>query len=544
MFRRPVLTRLALPLLAPAIHALPFLALVALVASPALAEKGKLRERLTPDVMAVVYPDAERLGPEEGSPPAIAVYKGDNVVAYIFSTLDIVAAPGYSVIPFDVIAGVTPDRRITGAKVIFHREPYVLNDPVRQPQLDTFLAREAGLPLRGGVPMLPPDFVAQATITARLMRAAVQDTARMVLHTRLERQSVTVPTLDVDGFVLKSWNELIADGAVARRRLTAGDVAAAVAGAARAGAPDVALDVPLPNKPDDLYIEIFYGLLTPAAIGGNLLGVRNFEDFRRKIPPGGQAIFMASNGPYDFHGTRHFWEEHGFRFDRVRIVQESRTIGFLHTDYYRLLTGAAVGFQAQQEAGIFVLPASAGLDAVKPWRIELTVNAAGGQAAAFPLEYKLPAAQILMPEEPGSRLGRGVARRPGERRDPRRPSDRADGDVCVPGPAFAVAPRPPPRAQRLFAGGAGMARLDRRRPAFDRQRDQLRHRAISRLRARLLPCRAADGDDRGLYAGFPGADRARRVLRLAVPVRGAPGTSRPAFPRARPAAMEPLYGSR
>ena len=50
------------------------------IASPALAEKGKLRERLTPDVMAVVYPGAERLGPEEGSPPAIAVYKGDKVV--------------------------------------------------------------------------------------------------------------------------------------------------------------------------------------------------------------------------------------------------------------------------------------------------------------------------------------------------------------------------------------------------------------------------------------------------------------------------------
>jgi hypothetical protein len=44
-----------------------FLAVVTLVfASPTLAEKGKLRERLTPDVMAVVYPGAERLGSEEG----------------------------------------------------------------------------------------------------------------------------------------------------------------------------------------------------------------------------------------------------------------------------------------------------------------------------------------------------------------------------------------------------------------------------------------------------------------------------------------------
>src|SRR2546425_11798717 len=93
------------------------IALIALgFTSPALAEKGKLREQLTPEVMAVVYPGAERLGPEEGLPPAIAVYKGDKAVAYIFSTLDILNARAYSTIPFDVIAGVEPNRRITGAK--------------------------------------------------------------------------------------------------------------------------------------------------------------------------------------------------------------------------------------------------------------------------------------------------------------------------------------------------------------------------------------------------------------------------------------------
>ena len=64
-------------------------------ASPSLAEMGKLRERLTPEVMSVVFPaGAERLGDEEGSPPAIAVYRGDKPVAYIFSTLDIIAPRG------------------------------------------------------------------------------------------------------------------------------------------------------------------------------------------------------------------------------------------------------------------------------------------------------------------------------------------------------------------------------------------------------------------------------------------------------------------
>src|SRR5258708_39399637 len=73
--------------------ALLYLAWLALLAcalsSPAFAEKGKLRERLTPDVLAVVYPGAERLGPEEGAPPAVAGCRGDQAVAYIFSTPDL-----------------------------------------------------------------------------------------------------------------------------------------------------------------------------------------------------------------------------------------------------------------------------------------------------------------------------------------------------------------------------------------------------------------------------------------------------------------------
>src|SRR5215467_14121279 len=366
-------------------------ALVSLViASPAFAEKGKLRERLTPDVMAVVYPEAERLGPEEGSPPAIAVYKGDKAVAYIFSTLDIVAAPGYSVTPFDVIAGIDLDGRITGAKVIFHREPYIYHDAVRQPLLDTFLAREAGMPLRGGATMLRPEFVAGATISARAMRGAILDTARLVLRARVARASVTAPTLDTEGFRLMSWNDLLAEGAVARLRLTSGDVAAALG---KAGASDAVLDVPL-AKPGDLYIEVMTGLLTPPAIGGNLLGLRNFDDYRRRLTNGAQAILVASNGPYDFLGTRHFRDAEGHRFDRLRLVQGGQTIGFVHDRYQRLGTGATEGIRAQQHAGLFALPANAAFDPLKPWRLELLVSTAGPRPAtvAFPVDYKLPAA--------------------------------------------------------------------------------------------------------------------------------------------------------
>ena len=220
------------------------IALIAVAcATSASAEKGKLRERLTPEVMKVVFPaGAERLGPEEGSPPAIAVYQGDKVVAYVFSTLDIIAAPGYTTTPFDVIAGVDLAGRITGAKVVFHAEPYIVHDVGRQRLLDTFLAREAGRPLRGGGPnILAPDFVSGATISTRAMRSAVTITAGLVLRTRIARPtapaSAAAPALDVDAFSRKSWEALVAAGAVATRQVTSGEVAAALEGDGRAPAP-------------------------------------------------------------------------------------------------------------------------------------------------------------------------------------------------------------------------------------------------------------------------------------------------------------------
>jgi transcriptional regulator of nitric oxide reductase/NAD-dependent dihydropyrimidine dehydrogenase PreA subunit len=332
----------------------------------------------------------------------------------VFSTLDIIAAPGYTTTPFDVIAGVDLGGRITGAKAVFHNEPYIVHDPLRQRLLDTFLAREAGRPLRGAAPgALPPDFVAGATVSTRAMRAAVGITAGLVLRSRTARPQVTAaataatppPPLDVDSFSRKSWEALLAAGAVVRRRVTAGEVAAALADA---GAPAAKLDVPL-GKSGDLYIEFATALFTPAAIGGNLVGMLKFEDYKSRMPDGAQAIFVASNGPYDFLGTKYFRESEGLRFDRLRVVQEGRTYSFVRDDY-QFVNPFGEGIRGQQDAGLFALPANAGFDPAKPWRLELLVNGAGDApvTVAFGLDYSVPDLQALAAGRDDTRTDQGA----------------------------------------------------------------------------------------------------------------------------------------
>ena len=342
--------------------------LVLFFAAPGLAEKGKLAERLTPEVLATVFPGgAERLGPEEGSPPAVAVYQGGKLAAYVFSTLDIIAARGYSTTPFDVIGGVDLTGRITGATVVFHNEPYIVHDPRRQGLLNTYLSRQGGSGLTPDANALPPDFVAGATVSARAMRAALLTTARLVLQARVSRTAVTVPTLDTENFRRMSWDELLAEGGVVRRRVTSGEVADALA---KAGAAGVKLDVPL-GKPDDLYIEFATALLTPPAIGGNLIGLLNLEEYKRGLPGDAQAIFVASNGPYDFLGTRFFREG---RFDRLRVVQDGQTFGFVPDDY-KWTNPYVEGIRGEQNAGLFVLPARPAFDPLRPWRLSFSSTA-------------------------------------------------------------------------------------------------------------------------------------------------------------------------
>src|SRR5262249_42264467 len=171
----------------------------------------------------------------------------------------------------------------------------------------------------------------------------------------------------------------------------------------KAGVSNATLDVPL-GKPDDLYIEFITGLFTPPAVGGNLLGLQNFEDYRRRAPAGAQMIVVASNGPYDYLGSKYYRDADGHRFDRLRVLQDGKAFAFVQGDYQGLGTSRSYGegIRGQENAGLFSLPANFGFDPVRPWRLELLVNGAGASPVSIPfgLDYKVPDAHVLMPEQP------------------------------------------------------------------------------------------------------------------------------------------------
>lgn len=367
-----------------------------LLAASAAAQAAD--SRLSADVLATVWPGAERIGAWEGSPPAAPVYQGEEIVGYIYSTLDVVAGRGYSNALFDVIGGVGLAGDLKAAKVIAHTEPYIKNDPVRQGKIDAFLASHLGYRMRGpNRDRLPPDFVAGATVSARSMRAATVETARFVLRGRSTQAVVTEPTLDIATPRPATWDELVADGSIVHTVIT--NQALAVALAKSAGAGVEAFDQFGPA--DEPFLEIFTSLTTPAAIGRNLFDLTKLKRLGEKWGEDGQQIFIAVKGDYDFRGTAWFKRANGYVLDRLRVVQGDTTIRFDRNRHELLAPARGNGLNELDMLSLLYVPANAGFDPLKPWQFVLTVHDESTAITAnadFALDYLIPAKYVLLPE--------------------------------------------------------------------------------------------------------------------------------------------------
>lgn len=352
-----------------------------------------LLDRLTPEVLAAVFGGVTHVEMvADDGPVAAAAYRGDTLAGYVFSTLDVLRAPGYSSTPFDVIAGVTMEGRITGAVVLFHREPYLINDDRRTAQLVTFLAAiegaEARLGAEGG---LAPGFVAGATISARAMRNAVLEGGRMVLRFRTEEVVVTEPTIDMINFRPMSQAELAADGSLSRAVVTNADLDRAMEAA---GLADFLPEVPVSGRPDALYADVVVGYANPPKVGRNGVGVEPYDHLINGLPEGTMAIYVATlGGVFDHRGTRFNNLSNGFMLDRISVAQGGRTWTFTKPDMI-----PAWG----RIADLLVLPPDSGFDPMLPWQADLHAMAQRPDGSLAPfvlarLDHVLPAHLILLP---------------------------------------------------------------------------------------------------------------------------------------------------
>ncbi|MHA1108805.1 MAG: 4Fe-4S binding protein [Alphaproteobacteria bacterium] len=357
-----------------------------------------------PAVYARVFPAAESFGRMSGTPPAVTAYKAGAALGYVLFTHDVVKSVGFSGKPLDIAVGLDLSGRITGAELVEHQEP-ILAIGVSDTALKAFARQYRGIDVRtspriGGEKgeQGSLDAVSGATVSSLVINDAVLRAARAVARSR-GIFGAAASALDLDKFTPADWPALLASGAVARLTLTneVVDPALRKQGAAGYGPAGVVRD------PKASFIDLYVALITPADIGRNILGARIYDRLAAETKAGDQIIMVGARGYYSFKGLA--WRRTGV-FDRLQIVQGTRTHRLRKDQHRRIRTPDAGGAPEMREVALFTMSAKSGFDATRPWRLELLVAGKGKEGtvyARFAVPYRVPA--HLVRAQPGGAEG-------------------------------------------------------------------------------------------------------------------------------------------
>ena len=347
------------------------------------AHSSNIADDIANDILAKVFPNAERIGAFSGEPPAAAAFVDGRHAGYVLSTAAVVGSTGYGGEVIDVLVGVTLEGKITGAHLRQHNEP-ILVIGISDQDLQQFVSGFAGLDVLAPTARRlrhaadAPDAISGATISSAVIQDAVIRAARSVLRARTA--STTSLSLLRRAFTSASWGDLIAEGAIQGKRLTFADVSA---------------EIEIQGDADDLFIDLYAALLTPARIGGNLLGTREHQQLFSSLGANDNAILIAANGYYSFKGRQ--YRKTGV-FDRIQIVQGEKTILLYRDMYENVGLLKATGAPEFREIARFILPIDTGFEPAHPWRLELffrhDTDTGATKVATFTLDYRLPSAYI------------------------------------------------------------------------------------------------------------------------------------------------------
>jgi transcriptional regulator of nitric oxide reductase len=368
---------------------------------------------LTPPILGLIFPGAERVGEVGGVPPAAPVYKRGRLVGYLFSTWDVTQSKGFANRPLVLLVGLDLSGHIAGARLVHHTEP-MGELGVTDAEFQRFPEDCKGLDIRTGVDVveklssraaaalgqesvsvggapgmmgaLKVDAVSRATTSSLLMGDAIVRGARIVARSRgiLPPVGSRSARLDVDRFTPADWPKLQAVGAIGHLRIRNRDVSDKLGAAGAVG------------KPEMVFVDFYVALVTPAGIGVNILGKKWYDQYTARRGVDDQIIFLAANGAYSFIPDG--WEQSEV-LDRVEIVQGDRTIR-LPTKLIKIVPFVLADNAPElSERALVFFPGGGAFDPTRPFRVDLLVAgaaAAGRRSfASFGLPYHVPDAYIV-----------------------------------------------------------------------------------------------------------------------------------------------------
>lgn len=361
---------------------------------PVVSENGSL----DPSILKHLFPGAVEPSSARRKPadqPAYWIVTSSGATAgYVASTYGTTKSVGYSGQPIDVLIGITPQARISGAYLLRHNEP-VLTLGISSDDIQHYLDGFSGFDLKGtkveafkdsgGVPAI----IARATVTSGVIRDAVLRTARAAAA-GLGLVATQARGVDRFRFEPQTWEALSSQGAL-RQHVLRFDEATTNFGK---------IAQPLPAEPG-VFLDVWVALLDPPGIGQNILGRKTFERVFASLPSGDSALFVGSSGLHSHRGTNYLASG---TFDRIEVIQGSRTIKLKKEDYLRVDHPALPDAPQLNEMSVFRLSASLGFVPSEPFRVEVIAERPREDGSTafirIPVDYALPQSYLAAAAAP------------------------------------------------------------------------------------------------------------------------------------------------
>ncbi|MDF2233171.1 4Fe-4S binding protein [Albimonas sp. CAU 1670] len=325
------------------------------------------------------------------------VLRDGERIGWVFATSDFVGTTGYSGKPIHTLVAVDDDARVLGVDLVKHSEPIVLIG-IPEREIREMVAGYRGASLveeaaeRGSAHAL--DIISGATVTVMviddsIIRAGLK-VARALGLGGLAPETSEGPVHEIDesAGTPEEWVSMEGDGTVRRLSLDVGQVNAAFA----------AMDDPraaaraLAEPPETTFIDIELALVSVPSIGASILGEAEARNLRAWLGEGEHAIAVVGRGLYSFKGSGYV---RGGIFDRIVLIQDDVSVRFRDRDHRRMGPIAAPGAPDFAERDLFRIPADAGFDPTRPFRLQLLVQrevaAIEKVFTTFELGYQLPA---------------------------------------------------------------------------------------------------------------------------------------------------------
>ncbi|MFT5657096.1 MAG: NosR/NirI family nitrous oxide reductase transcriptional regulator [Gammaproteobacteria bacterium] len=354
--------------------------------------------RFTTDLnLQTVFPGADRLGEIKGEPPVAAVFKGSEQLGFIFVNSDSVDSTGYSGKPIHLLIAIDMSAVIRKVLLVEHHEPIVLIGIPEQrivAILDKYIGMNLAVVASGSEQAHQLDAMSGATVSVMVMddtivRSGIKVARAYGLGGLKPKMKRSGPTFVVDQSLqtMQDWISLISDGSVRRLKITLAEVNAAFDKTGNIPAIDQAEE----GEPNEIFIELYAGLVSAPSIGRSLLGEAEYQNMLKRLEPNQAAILLAANGRYSFKGSGYV---RGGIFDRFQITQGDTSVRFHDSEHKRLRRVAADGAIEFTDVDLFRIPADLKFDASLPWTLELLVGRATSATQkaflTFDLDYALP----------------------------------------------------------------------------------------------------------------------------------------------------------